>query len=93
MNSSAQKFSGGHLSMCYDYWEAVQAHLLNVDRYLKEKIYTMVDQIADPKDTLRDIDEVYYRQPARWLQSYCYDYSHGMMTVYCESTVNAEAAT
>lgn len=72
---------------------AVQVHLLNLDQYLHERIYAIVDQIADPNNSLGDMDEAHCRPLAVFFRNEIYNYAHGMMMVYFSSPTKPRGTT
>lgn len=79
--------------MSNDLQKALQVHFLNLDDYLHEEIYRMVDEIADPSKSLSDIDETHCRALDESFRHYIYSYQRNMMTLYLRSFINSEGGT
>lgn len=73
--------------------KAAQNHSLNLDHYLREVIYARMDQITNPNNLLRDIDDARCCVLAELFRDYRYNCAHGLMTVYLSSSISAEGAT
>lgn len=55
-----QRSSESLLSLSDEIGKTVQFHPLNLDHYLQEEIYTRQDQIADPNNSVHDINEAHF---------------------------------
>lgn len=74
MRNPAQNSAENHLSMSDDVGEAVPAVPLNLDNCPREDIYAMVEQIVDPGNHLRDINEAHCQALKKSFRSYKYNY-------------------
>lgn len=62
--------------------KSVQVHPLNIKHYLRDEIYTMVDEIEDPNNPLPDNDEAQFLTLADPFRKYSYHHARGKLTVY-----------
>lgn len=66
---------------------------LTLDFYLNEKDYSKVDQILDPNNLLRDINESHCCALGDSFRSCNYEYLRGIILAYFFYTVNYERST
>lgn len=93
MNKSCQKFSESHPSMFVDKIMAVQNRRLNPFQYMPVEFYARVDQVTEPDNSLRGINEAHCHALAEHFRNSGYDYERNMLTVYFSSTVSPDCAT
>lgn len=78
--------------MSHEMGKAAQHHPMNLDIFLDEVIQARVDQIADPCNSLCDIDDGSCHTPPKCFCNSKYCYPWAVMIVYFFSTINVEGA-
>lgn len=73
--------------MFADIEKTVQAHLLDLDSYRREEIYTKADQTVDQNNHLLETTEPLCRSLFKCIYIHLYGYLKGLATVYFSSAV------
>lgn len=82
INTTAKQTIRIHTSMTHGIKMTVQMYPFNLGYCQQEKIYAKMDLIADPNNSLRDIDKTRCCLLIKPFRNHGYNYVRGMLTVY-----------